>query len=276
MATKTSPDEFWHIPDELWNLLEPILGPDKAPGTPGRPARPSRLIFEAILYLLRTGCHWHALPRKHFAPPTTVHTRFQHWVEAGVFDTAVEVALDFYEKHRGIAWQWQALDAATTKAPLGGEKTGKSPVDRGKRGTKRSLLVDGRGAPLSTVVTAANRHEKTVALETIDAIKERRPRTPVRRRQHLAVDKGYGYKDTHRDLEERGYIVHGKFPGDPEPEIAPEKKHPARRWRVESTHSWFNRFRRLLVRWEKKADNYEAMISIASLMIVFGLATTAS
>ena len=98
MATKTSPDEFWHIPDELWNMLEPILGPDKKPGTPGRPPRPSRLIFEAILYLLRTGCHWHALPRRHFAPPTTVHTRFQQWVKAGVFDTAVEIALDFYEK----------------------------------------------------------------------------------------------------------------------------------------------------------------------------------
>src|SRR5205085_1507552 len=70
MATKTSRDEFWHIPDELWNLLEPVLGPDKAPCTPGRPARPSRPIFEAILYyVLRAGCYWHALPRKEFAPP---------------------------------------------------------------------------------------------------------------------------------------------------------------------------------------------------------------
>ena len=138
------------------------------------------------------------------------------------------------------------------------------------------MLVDGRGAPIATVATAENRNEKTVALETIDAIKERRPRTPVRRRQHLAVDKGYGYRDTHRDMEQRGSIVHGKFRGDPTPEIAPEEKHPARRWRVESTQSWFNRFRRMLVRWEKKAENYEATISIASLMIDFGLATAPS
>src|SRR5437899_1543339 len=112
MATKTSRDEFWHMPDELWKLIEPVLGPDKQPGTPGRPPRPSRLIFEAILYLVRTGCHWHALPRKEFAPPTTVHTRFQKWVKAGVFDTALAIAIDFYEKKRGIKWQWQALDAA--------------------------------------------------------------------------------------------------------------------------------------------------------------------
>lgn len=276
MATKTSRDEFWHMPDDLWNLLEPVLGPDKAPGTPGRPARPNRVIFEAILYVLRTGIHWHALPRQEFAPPTTVHTRFRQWVKAGVFDRALELALDFYEKKRGIKWQWQSLDAAMTKAPLGGEKTGKSPVDRGKVGTKRSTLTDGRGTPLATVVTSANRHDKKVAADTIDKIEERRPKTKQRRRQHLAVDKGYGFADTHKDFAERGYIVHGRKPGDPEPEVAPEKKHPARRWVVERTHSWFNRFRRLLIRWEKDDANYEAMVAIASTLIVFGRAISST
>lgn len=272
MATKTSREEFWHMPDELWNLLEPVLGPDKKPGTPGRPARPSRLMFEAILYLLRTGCHWHALPREQFAPPTTVHTRFRQWVTAGVFDRALDIALDFYQQRRGIGWKWQALDAAITKAPLGGEKTGKSPVDRAKIGTKRHTLVDERGAPISTVVTGANRQEMKFAAETIDAVADRRPKPTTRRRQHIAVDKGYGHKVTHQELKDRGYVVHGRLQGEPEPERPAEPKFPARRWVVERTHSWYNRFRRLLVRWEKGDDNYEAMVALASTIIVFRIA----
>ena len=95
-------------------------------------------------------------------------------------------------------------------------------MDRGKLGTKRSTLVDERGTSLSTVVTAANRHEKKAAAETIDQIDDRRPKTKQRRRQHLAVDKGYGFTDTHEELTQRGYIVHGRKPGEPEPDVPPE------------------------------------------------------
>ena len=279
MATKTSRDEFWHMPDQLWNLIAPVLGPDKRPGTPGRPAWPNRLMFEAILYVVRTGCQWHALPRLEFAPPTTVHTRFRTWVKAGVFDTALSVAVDFYEKRRGIRWQWQALDAVQTKAPLGGEKTGKSPVDRGKRGTKRSVLVDQRGAPLAVVVDGANRHEKKLALETVDAVGQRRPKRKQRRRQHITIDKGYDFDDTIQGLEQRDYIVHRKRRtrrGETPKPVPPEKKYPARRWVVERTHSWHNRFRRMLVRWEKRSKNYEAIVAITSMMIAFGMALAPS
>jgi len=88
MATETSLETLWHMPDELWSLIAPLLGPEKPPGTPGRPAVPFRRIFDGILYVLRTGCQWRALPRKEYAPKSTVWGRFKQWVEAGVFEQA--------------------------------------------------------------------------------------------------------------------------------------------------------------------------------------------
>jgi putative transposase len=175
----------------------------------------------------------------------------------------------------GIDWKWQALDGAITKAPLGGEATGPSPVDRAKSGTKRSVLTDRRGAPLAVVVTGANTPDKTVALETVDGIGVPRPEKVVYRLPHLCLDKGYDYEDVIAGMLERDYILHLKHRGDPDPEVAPEKKHPARRWVVERTHAWHNKFRRLLLRWERKLDSYQAMIHLASVFILYRLVITA-
>jgi putative transposase len=76
-----------------------------------------------------------------------VHGRFRQWVQAGVFEKAWQVLLKYYDQEVGIDWKWQALDGVITKAPLGGEAIGPSPVDHAKAGTKRSVLTDRRGAP---------------------------------------------------------------------------------------------------------------------------------
>src|SRR5215510_13532611 len=91
MSTKTSEETIWHAPDDLWSLIAPLFGPEKAPGTPGRPAVPFRRIFDGIIDVLRTGCQWRAIPREQFAPKSTLWGRFQPWVEAGVFQ---QVAAD--------------------------------------------------------------------------------------------------------------------------------------------------------------------------------------
>ncbi len=270
MATKTTLDTLWRVPDELWALIAPVLGSEKPPGTVGRPARPFRQIFDGILYVLRTGCQWHALPRQSFGPASTVHARFSQWVRSGAFCEAWQRMLVYYDGTVGIEWKWQALDGAITKAPLGGEATGPSPVDRAKRGTKRSVLTDRRGAPLSIVVTAANTHDKTVALQTLDDIVVERPEKVVYRLHHLCLDKGYDYDDVITGVLERDYILHVKKRGKT-PALRVGEKISARRWVVERTHSWHNRFRRLLVRWEKIPSNYEAMIQLASILIIFRL-----
>jgi len=275
MATKTEIGTIWHMPDDLWSLIAPILGPEKEPGTPGRPATPFRRIFDGILYVLRTGCQWQAIPRQEYAPGSTVHGRFRQWVKAEVFARVWKVLLQYYDDQIGIAWKWQALDGVITKAPLGGEATGPSPVDRSKCGTKRSLLTDQRGAPLSVVVTSANTHDKTVALETLDGVIVPRPEKVVYRLHHLCLDKGYDYDDVIEGVLEREYILHLKRRGQPEAELKAEKKYPARRWVVERTHAWHNKFRRLLVRWERKLAHYEAMVHLACVLIIYRLIVTA-
>lgn len=274
MPTETSLETIWHVPDELWSLIAPLLGPEKKPGTVGRPAVSYRLIFDAIIYVLRTGCQWSAIPRKHFAAKSTVWGRYQQWAKAGVFEQAWALVLNYYDLEVGIDWKWQAMDGVITKAPLGGEATGPSPVDRAKSGTKRSVLSDGRGAPLSVIAAGANAPDKKLAIETLDSIPVTRPERVVNRLHHLSVDAGYNYADVIAGILERDYHLHLRPPARTEIEVPAEKKHPARRWVVERTHAWHNKFRRLLVRWEKKVDHYYAMIDLASILIIWRIIET--
>ena len=117
-----------------------------------------RQAMNAIFYILRTGCQWNALPRS-LGASSTVHDRFQEWRKAGIFKHMWIDGLLEYNKKIGIEWEWQAMDGVITKSPLGGKNTGPNPTDRSKSGTKRSLLVDGKGVPLGITADAANRHE---------------------------------------------------------------------------------------------------------------------
>ena len=161
------------------------------------------------------------------------------------------------------------MDGAMTKAPLGGEKTGKNPTDRGKIGTKRSVLTDGKGIPVGLAVSGANVHDKRLVRETIESIPVERPKVKPQSPQNICQDKGYDYPDVRELVAGYGYTVHIPVRGsDP----ANKKKLPgyrARRWVVERTHSWFNRFRRLLVRWEKKVANYKAFLHFACAWVTF-------
>ncbi len=112
---------IWRLPDELWGELQPLLPPEKPPGTPGRPVVPFRHVIDGILYILRTGCQWKALPRE-YGSGSTCHRRFQAWVQTGVFEKLWTVLLLRYDELRGIQWTWQSLDSAMVKAPLGGRR----------------------------------------------------------------------------------------------------------------------------------------------------------
>jgi putative transposase len=153
-----------------------------------------------------------------------------------------------------------------TKAPLGGQGTGANPTDRGKKGTKRSVLTDGNGIPLSIVVDGANRHDKKLVKGTLDAIVIQRPSHKIV--QNICMDKGYDFPDIRELVKEYGYTAHIKSRGEENIRIQ-MPGFRARRWVVERTHSWLNRFRRLLVRWEKKIENYLAMLYLACAWITF-------
>lgn len=135
----------------------------------------------------------------------------------------------------------------------------------GKKGTKRSLLVDGRGAPLSLIVAGANRHDVKLLAQTLDAIVVQRPRPTKLRPQNLCLDKGYAGKPAEKEIRERGYIPHVPKKGMPQARY--KTKGRARRWVVERTHSWMNNYRKLRVRYEKKAVNFEALLHLAIAII---------
>jgi transposase len=270
MARKTTLGTIWYIPDDLWDKIRPLLGREKQAGTVGRPAVPYRTCLDGILFVLRTGCQWKHAPRE-FGSGSTLHRRFQQWAQRGSFKRVWRLLLREYDVLRGIRWRWQALDSATTKAPLGGEATGKSPVDRGKLGTKRHVLTDQRGAPIGVKVTGANRHDSQAVRATLESIPVKRPTADAVGEQHLTADKGYDYPAVRRTLKRRGYTAHiPQRDGQPAKQRG-KRRYKAKRWVVERTHSWTNRYRRLLVRWEKKETNYLALVHFAFALNLYRL-----
>ena len=139
-----------------------------------------------------------------------------------------------------------------------GKKTGKNPTDRGKLGVKRSVLTDARGMPIGLAVAGANVHDQKLVEATLDSIPIPRPRPSRRRKQHLCGDKGYDAAAVRRSARRRRYTPHIRSRG--EEQTQRRHGHKARRWVVERVHSWLNRYRRILVRWEKKAANYIGLL----------------
>ncbi len=117
--------EDWRVPDALWERIEPLL-PKRRRRRTGRPPIPRRQILDGIFYLLRTGCQWKAVPRE-FGSGSTLHRYFQRWVKKGVFRKLWKEGLFEYDELEGIDWEWQSIDGAMTKAPLGGGKYGPKP-----------------------------------------------------------------------------------------------------------------------------------------------------
>ncbi len=207
--------DSWELSDSLWERIEPLLPKPKSRyrgrgaarrHIGGRPAADRRKVMSGILYVLRTGCQWNALP-PHLGSGKTAHSYFQAWQRAGVFKRRWAAGLTEYDDLIGIAWKWQAADGSMLKAPLGGQKTGKNPTDRGKQGSKRSLLVDERGVPLAVVVSGANTADSQLLAPTLQAMPIERP-DPADTDQHLCLDKGYTGAPGAAVIEAAGYTAH--------------------------------------------------------------------
>jgi putative transposase len=200
----------------MWDRILPLLPKPKSryrgrgrrrKNIGGRPVAEPRQLMSGILYILRTGCQWNALPQEFGVSGKTAHRYFQRWVRAGMFMRMWQAGLNEYDELKGIEWKWQAADGTITKAPLGGEKTGKNPTDRGKTGTKRSLLVNEQGLPLGLVVSGANTPDGKLLETTLLAIPIERP-APNKVEQHLSLDKGYSGEPCAATAETLGYTLH--------------------------------------------------------------------
>ena len=131
----------WEVTDEFWQRVEPLIPKrERVAGQvyqrkagAGRKRKEPRLVFEAIIYVLRTGCQWKALPFERFGSASAIHARFLEWEKAGVFEKLWRLGLTEYDELEGIAWRWQSIDGAMMKAPMAQEGVGPNPTDRGKK-----------------------------------------------------------------------------------------------------------------------------------------------
>ena len=228
----------WEVSDELWEHIGPLIPSTPSHAKGGRPRMEDRRAFEAIVYVLRTGIQWNALPRE-LGASSTVHDRFQEWERAGLFKALWQAGLSVYDELTGIEWEWQAADGAMTKAPFGNAATGPNPTDRGKRGVKRSRLPDGAGIPLAMVVEGANRHEMKLLCATLDGLVIARPEPTPTQPQHLCLDAGYDYPTNRDEVENHHYVPHIRSRGQEKQKKLLIPGHRAHRWVVEKTQSQY-------------------------------------
>lgn len=111
----------WVLPDQLWSRMEKLLPVYANNPKGGRPRVDLRRIANGIFFVLRTGCQWKAAPQE-FGSGSTLHRYFQEWIALGVFQKLWKASLLEYDELKTIQWNWQSVDGAITKSPLGGEK----------------------------------------------------------------------------------------------------------------------------------------------------------
>jgi putative transposase len=131
------------------------------------------------------------------------------------------------------------------------------------------LLTEGQGVPIGLAVEGANRHDMKLVRATVENIVVQRPEPTPQQPQAMCLDKGYDYQEVRDILQEFGFTEHIRSRGQEAQEIKNEAGKKARRWVVERTHSWLNRFRRILIRWDKKPENYIAFLHFACALVAF-------
>lgn len=132
---------------------------------------------------------------------------------------------------------------------------------------KRSLLVEAKGGPLAIVVGGANVPDAKLLAATIEAVVVERPRPTEEAPQHLCLDKGYDNPTGRQAVADHQYTPHIRRIGEEKLDEHREKRYPARRWVVERTLAWLSKCRAILVRYDKKAQNYLALLKLACALI---------
>lgn len=258
---------IWELPDELWERIEPILLRHYPPARTGRPRADLRLVLDGLIHRMRSGCQWEQMPER-FGPTSTLHGWFQRFVEDGVPEAIWAALAAECEELGAVSWEWQAADGVMGKSRFEGAKRGPNPTDRAKMGTKKHLLVEQQGGPLALVVEGANVNDHKLLEATISSIVIERP-DPEEVTQHLCLDKAYDNRASEEACGAAGYLAHIRRIGEEKLDDAGRKAHPARRWVVERTIAWLQKCRAILVRYDKKAENYTGLVQLACALLWF-------
>lgn len=256
---------IWEIPDALWERIEPILARRYPPARTGRPRADLRLMLDAIIFRMRSGCQWNQLPER-FGPSSTVHGWFQRFVSDAALEEIWAALVRECAELGGVCWEWQAADGVIGKSRFDGAARGPNPTDRAKAGTKKSVIVEQDGGPLGVAIDGANVHDTKLLKRTIEAIVVERPDAD-QIAQHLCLDKAYDNPTGEAACQAGGYVPHIRRIGEEKLDEAGSNRHPARRWVVERTIAWLQKCRALLIRYDKKAANYLGLIQLACALL---------
>jgi transposase len=251
----------WLI-EPLWVQFAALLPerPTYAPTHPlgcHRQRVDDRIVFDKLIQVLRFGCSYQAIADS-TCSATTIRDRRDEWISIGLFAQLKQIAVGAYDRLVGLALDDIAVDGCITKAPGGGDCAGRSPVDRGKQGMKRSSMVDGYGIPLGRVLAGANRHDSPLLGATLDHLDDLGP-LPDEVTVHL--DAGYDSAVTRTLLAERGLTGEIAHKGDKAPIQA------GQRWHVERTNAWHNAFNRLQRCYERTETVIDAYFDLADTII---------
>ena len=248
------------IIEPLWEQFRVLIPPlvDDHPLGCHRLRIPDRVVFDKLVQVLVLGAAYAKIADSSCSA-TTIRTRRDEWIVAGVFAELEQICLNAYEKMIGLDLANLVVDGCIVKAPCGGEAAGRSPVDRGKQGTKRSLLVDGNGIPLGCVVAGANCHDSPLLGPTLDKLSRFGFDLPERITVHL--DAGYDSGKTRDLLKTLGCDHVISKSGEP--------LQAGVRWVVERTNSWHNRgFKKLAICTERRGHVIDAFIALANAIII--------
>jgi transposase len=224
-----------------------------------RPRIPDRIVFEKLVEVLVFGCAYRRIADESCSA-TTLRERRDEWIELGVIDELREAALEAYDRFIGLELSEVAVDGCITKAPCGGEKAGRSPVDRGKRGIKRSTAVDAEGIPIGSVIGPANRHDSPLLVPTLEHVDASVGALPEEAIVHL--DRGYDSEATRQRLAERGLAAEISQKGKSSPLGA------TKRWVVERTGSWHNAHKKLVWCTERRGKVVDFWVAFSEVIII--------
>ena len=247
----------------LWEQFVALLParPAVAPSHPlgcHRARIPDRVVFEHVLAALVHGSGYERIASSGCSD-RTIRRRLQEWAAAGLAEQVHVLALQAYEKMIGLDADVLAVDGCITKAPSGGEVAGRSPVDRGKQGIKRSVVTDGRGIPLHVVSAGANRHDSPLLEPTLAGL-EKVAHLPEQVVVHL--DRAYDNAPTRALLAALG------FDGEIARQGVPAPVQAGTRWVAERTHSWMNGYGKLRRCTEKTKAVVGFYLFLAAALVV--------
>ncbi|PWJ54958.1 Putative transposase of IS4/5 family [Quadrisphaera granulorum] len=239
--------------DLLHTALPPV--PDTHPLGCHRPRIPDDVVFDHLISALVLGVGYEKIATD-ACSATTMRRRRDEWARAGIMAQLHTSVLTAYERLIGLELGHVCIDGCITKAPCGGQCAGRSPVDRGKGGMKRSQVTDGTGVPLAAVPAPANVPDHKLLAASLDNLKDL---APLGGDVTVHLDAGYDYAPCRQELDARGLAASISKRGTP--------IQVGRRWVVEAANSWMNDFAKLRRCTERTELAVQAYLDLAMAIV---------